>query len=244
MEEKVEQRKQQARPTGGSVLLATLTVALSLRARGVKATAVLTALGLGLPALAEYSAVNLLRGVRHHGQPQVAGVPVSAVLGWFNITCAAHALAERMAHLLTVSPGQQRWLVPLSSAAVATSLDLLLDVYGLDEGLWEWRDGGPYAREVVGPNGKRGIPVSNFVAWVGLTGLVTGLYELVERPERGNGDAWVAGGRASARCAALLLLPKYGLAAGRAVRRRRPVYLVASALAPLAAAWAAWGSDA
>ena len=44
----------------------------------------------------------------------------------------------------------QRWVLPPGTAAVATSLDLILDGVGLDLELWEWSQGGPYAPEVLG----------------------------------------------------------------------------------------------
>src|SRR3712207_8636075 len=33
---------------------------------------------------------------------------------------------------------------------------------GLDVGLWEWSGDGPYASEVEGPNGNRGVPLLNY----------------------------------------------------------------------------------
>jgi uncharacterized membrane protein len=75
-------------------------------------------------------------------------------------------------------------LIPIV-ALTATSLDLLLDPFGLDLGLWEWSAGGPYASEVNGPNGKRGIPVLNFAGWITLTSGVMLAYQL----PRTRGDA-------------------------------------------------------
>jgi hypothetical protein len=72
----------------------------------------------------------------------------------------------------------------ITVALVATSLDLLLDPFGLDLGLWEWSEDGPYAPEVKGPNGKRGIPMLNIAGWITLSTGVTLAYQHLR--SRGN----------------------------------------------------------
>jgi uncharacterized membrane protein len=71
-----------------ALLSAGLTAGQSVRTRGVRRTALCAALGLGLPALAEAYAVTLRRELRHHMQPQLKGVPLNAILGWYTITYA------------------------------------------------------------------------------------------------------------------------------------------------------------
>jgi uncharacterized membrane protein len=102
-------------------------------------------------------------------------------------------------------------VLPLLTAIAATSLDTLLDPMGLDQGLWEWTEGGPYAADIVGPNGVAGIPVGNFVGWLVLTSLVPALYLALTRNER---PAQAAG-----RTAALLLVPNALAALGWAAQR-------------------------
>lgn len=63
-----------------SYVLAGRALTHSLRARGPWCTLIFAALGMGLPALAEYRAINVSRILRHHGQPRVKNVPVSVVL--------------------------------------------------------------------------------------------------------------------------------------------------------------------
>lgn len=63
-----------------SYVLAGRALTHSLRARGPWRTLIFAALGMGLPALAEYRAINVSRILRHHGQPRVKNVPVSVVL--------------------------------------------------------------------------------------------------------------------------------------------------------------------
>ena len=224
-----------------ALLNAGVIASQSVRTRGVRRTALFAALGLGLPALAEAYAVTLRRDLRHHMQPQFKGVPLNAILGWYTITYAVFSLLESIGTRHGLDRPVQRWVLPPSTAAVATNLDLILDCVGLDLGLWEWSRGGPYAPEVVGPNGQHGIPVANFVGWLALTGSVTGCYLLLE-PRLGEGSPWrgTAGRRPATvgRTAALVLLPYYLAGAGWALGRRRPRYLLYSALCPLVLAHA------
>jgi hypothetical protein len=219
-----------------ALLSAGLITGQSVRTRGVRRTALFVGLGLGLPALAEAYAVTLRRDLRHHMQPQLKGVPLNAILGWYTITYAVFSLLEDIGIRHGLARRVPCWALPPSTAAVATSLDLILDCVGLDLGLWEWSQGGPYAPEVVGPNGQHGIPVANFVGWLALTGSVTGCYLLLE-PRLGEGPPprGTAGQRpaTAGRTAALVLLPYYLGGAGWALGRRRPRYLLYSALCPL-----------
>ena len=223
------------------LLSAGLTAGQSVRTRGLRRTALFAVLGLGLPALAEAYAVTLRRELRHHMQPQLKGVPLNAILGWYTITDAVFLLLESIARRHGLDRRVPRWVLPPSTAAVATSLDLIVDCVGLDLGLWEWSQGGPYAPEVVGPNGQHGIPVVNFVGWLALTGSVTGCYLLLE-PCLGEGpppQGTVGQLPATAgRTAALVLLPYYLAGTGWALGRRRPRYLLYSALCPLVLAHA------
>lgn len=205
-----------------------LAVAHSYRARGGRRTAIFSTLGLALPYAAEFVGINIFKALRHHSQPQVANVPLSTILGWHNITYATYAMVESV--LADTPPPDRRWAYPLATAAVATSLDLVLDCYGLDQGLWEWQGDGPYAQEIVGPNGKRGIPLLNYVGWLQLTSTVTALYQQLAVPlDEAPGNA---GSAEAGRNAALLVLPFYLGAAVWAITAGKPQYLLYSALFP------------
>ena len=226
------------RPPGAAALqsyiLAGRAVMHSLRARGPWRTFVFAVLGLGLPALAEYRAINVTRVLRHHGQPRVKEVPVSVVLSWYTMAYATFALMESIWSQAGVARGKRRWLLPASTALVATSLDLALDPFGLEQGLWEWNSDGPYAAEIAGANGKHGVPLANFAGWLGLTGSVTLGYGLLAGNTRDEGTRPGAAGSVKAgRAAARLLLPFYLPAATWALRQRKPRYLLYSALVPL-----------
>jgi uncharacterized membrane protein len=118
-------------------------------------------------------------------------------------------------------------LAPAVSAAT-TSLDLLLDPAGLDLGLWQWSGDGPYAAEVEGPNGKRGVPLLNFAGWIGLTTGVVLAYQRLDPSADTTAatHAGVAGGSQAGHGAALVLLSYYLLAAAWALKRRRHKYLL------------------
>ena len=98
-------------------------------------------------------------------------------------------------------------------------------------GLWGWSEDGPYASEVKGPNGKRGVPLLNFAGWFALTTGVTLAYQrlqitanVAEAP-----DPEDRGGPGAERAAALLLLSYYLPAAVWALKRGRRKYLLYSA---------------
>jgi uncharacterized membrane protein len=217
--------------TAHAFLMTGLSVAHSLRARGLRRTLLFAGLGLGLPILGEYVAINVLKLLRHRTEPEIAGVPLAIALGWYNVGYGTFAMMESILSRPGSRGGKQGRALPPATALAATSLDLLMDPCGLDLGLWEWSGDGRYATEVAGPNGKRGVPLVNFAGWLGLTASVTTAYLRLDPP----GDAGVplrrggAGSPEAGRGAALLLLPYYLPAAAWALRRRRRKYLLYSA---------------
>ena len=206
-----------------------LSVAHSLRVRGLRRTLLLAALGTAVPVSGEYLAVNVLKQLHHHVRPQVEGVPLAIALAWYNIVYGTFAAMEGI--LTATDPGegnQSRTLAPATAAA--TSLDLLLDPAGLDLGLWQWSVAAPYAAEVEGANGKRGVPLLNFAGWIGLaTGVVLAYQRLDPGADvTGAAHAGLPGGAEAGRGAALVLLSYY-LPAAWALKRRRHKYLFYSA---------------
>jgi uncharacterized membrane protein len=220
-----------------------LSVAHSLRARGLRRTLLFAGPGLGLPILGEYLAINVLKLLRHRTEPELAGVPVAVALGWYNVGHGTFAMMESTLSRTGLGGGKPGRALSPATALVATSLDLLMDPCGLDLGLWEWCGDGRYAAEVDGPNGKRGVPLVNFAGWLGLTASVTATYQRLDPP----GDAGVsprrgaAGSPEAGRGAALLLLPYYLPAAAWALRRRRRKYLLYSAAFSAVLLWTALG---
>jgi uncharacterized membrane protein len=190
--------------------MAGLSVARSLRVRGVRRILLFAALGSAVPLSGEHLTVNVLKLLHHHVRPQVEGIALAIALAWYNIVYGTFVVMESI--LEASGPGevnQKRALAPAVSAV--PSLDLLLDPAGIDLGLWQWSGDGPYAAEVEGPNGKRGVPLLNVAGWIGLaTGVVLTYQRL------GPGDdttaathARMAGGSQARHGAALVLLSYY-----------------------------------
>ena len=203
-------------------LFAALNLADSIRTRGLLRAATLFFLSTGLPAFGEALVTGPLGLLRHRTKPRIGGVPVAILLLWYNVICGAHAATERALARSPLVESRQREALTLSTALVATSLDLVTDPFGLDVGLWEWEVDGAYAPEVVGNNGHRGVPVLNYWGWLVV---VMGVLLVYTRlfPE----------GRSGGRLPVLLLLPQYLVSVGWAAKRRRPAYLLYSVLFPL-----------
>jgi uncharacterized membrane protein len=196
---------------------ATLNLTDSARTRGPLRAATLFVLSIGLPAFGEVLVTGPLGLLRHRTKPRIGGVPVAILLLWYNVICGSHAATERALLRLPLDTSRRREALPVSTALVATSLDLLMDPFGLDNGLWEWKVDGAYAPEVVGNNGRRGVPSLNYWGWlVVVLGVMLGYMRLFPEDRPGS------------RLPALLLLPNYLASAAWAAKRRKPVYLVYS----------------
>jgi uncharacterized membrane protein len=211
--------------TTHSLVVAGLSVAHSLRTRGLRRTLLFAAPGSAIPILGELLAVNGLKVLRHHARPQAGGVPLAVALGWYNVGYGTFAVVESIMDAVDLHDGAKSWAPAPATALAATSLDLLLDPFGLDLGLWEWSGDGPYAAEVKGPNDRRGVPLLNYAGWIGLITIITLAYR---RLGSGRSAAGAPGSEAG-RGAALLLLSYYLPAAAWALKRRRPKYLIYSA---------------
>ena len=212
--------------TAHSSIVAALNVIHSIRTRGLRRALLFAALGSGIPILGELLAIHALKVIRHYVQPQFSGVPLAIALGWYNVGYGTLAMVNG-AFNDGDKPRATKSLAP-TVALAATSFDLLLDPIGLDLGLWEWSEGGPYAPEIKGPNGKRGIPLLNFAGWIALTSGVTLAYQYVWTRDTttdapGSQDG---GGSDAERAAALLLLLYYLPAAVWALKRDRRKYLL------------------
>ncbi len=218
--------------TAHSLIVATSSIVHSLRTRGLRSTLLFAAFGNAIPILGELVAVNVLKVLRHHARPQVGGVPLAIILGWYNVGYGTLAVIESITRATDPHEGHRRSRAPASAVALAaTSFDLLLDPFGLDLGLWEWSNDSPYASEVEGPNKKRGVPLLNFAGWIALTTSVTLAYQRLEigRSAAEAPDPSKAGYPGTGRGGALLLLSYYLPAAAWALKQRRPRYLIYSA---------------
>jgi uncharacterized membrane protein len=210
-----------------ALIVAGLSFTHSLRVRGLRRTLLFAVLGNAIPVLGELLAVNVLKLLRHHLRPQVGGVPLAVALGWYNVVYGTFAMMESILDVSGLHEVERSRALAPTAALAATSLDLLLDPAGLDLGLWQWSVDGPYAAEVEGPSGKRGVPLLNFAGWLGMTTGITLAYQRLG-PVFAAGSGGV-GGPQTGRSAALLLLSYYLPAAAWAAKERRPEYLLYSA---------------
>lgn len=195
----------------------------SIRRRGVSRALVLFALATGLPAVGELLATGPLGLLRHRTRPRPAGVPVAILLGWYCAIAGSLAVAERALDRVSLDDAGRRKVLPPAAALVGTSLDLALDPVGLDAGLWEWNVDGVYAADVEGPNGRRGVPLVNYLGWIALVWIVVYLEGRVFGREAC---------RNSGRLPVLVLLPYYLAAVAWTARRRRFRRLLYSAAFP------------
>ena len=103
--------------TTHSILVAGLSLAHSLRTRGLRRTLLFAAVGSGIPILGELLAVNVLKVLRHHARPQAAGVPLAIALGWYNVGYGTFAVMEsilsrsspRLASTSSSTPAASSW---------------------------------------------------------------------------------------------------------------------------------------
>jgi uncharacterized membrane protein len=225
--------------TAHALVVAGLNVAHSLRTRGLRRTLLFATLGIAIPVLGEHLAVNVLKVLRHHVRPQLGGVPLAIALAWYNVSYGTFAVMESVLETTDTHEGKRSQALAPAVSLAATSLDLLLDPAGLDLNSWQWSDDSPYAAEVEGPNGKRGVPLLNFVGWIGLTSSVALAYQCLNPSAVGPSRSGAASSPEAGRRAALVLLSYYLPAAAWATKRRRRKYLLYTA--PFSVAlWAAF----
>ncbi len=198
-----------------------LNLISSIRHGGTGRALVLLGLGIGLPAAGELLATGPLKLLRHRTRPRLLGIPIAILLGWYCAVAGSLAVAERVLGRVPLGRDGRRKALPAAAALVGTSLDLVLDPAGLDAGLWEWNLDGFYAPEIEGPNGRRGVPLVNYLGWLGLIWAVAHLC---------GRDA----SKRSGRTPILVLLPYYLAAAAWAVRARKVRYVIYSLPFPVA----------
>jgi len=115
--------------------------------------AVVALFGGGAVLAFALEAVGIVAGLfRHEMRPQVLGVPLVVVGAW----PATVYLAYRVA-LLGLSPG-----VPAAAgaAAIATAIDLPLEVRAVEAGVWS------YPEHPLSAVRIRGVPLWNAVGWL------------------------------------------------------------------------------
>lgn len=200
-------------------LSATLNLADSIRTRGALRATTFFVLATGTAAFGEILITGPFGLLRHRTKPRLKGMPISILLLWYNVICGSHAATERILAGLPLDKRQRREALPLGTALVATSLDLIMDPFGLGEGLWEWKVNGAYASQVVGNNGLSGVPTLNYLGWlIVVMGVLLGYVRVF--PE---------GESPGSRLPVLLLAPIYLASAVWAAKKQKPAFLLYSA---------------
>jgi Carotenoid biosynthesis protein len=194
-------------------------------------------IGAGLPALAEVWITSLDKIVGHRMKPRVLGVPLAIPLLWFNVIFSSAAATEPALAKLRLDERKKQDLFAPTTALVATSLDLIMDCFGLDQGLWEWNLDGPYAAEIEGANGRNGIPLLNFFGWIFLVATIVLLCQSLTRTEDDQQPRRQSGFE---RLPVLMLVPYYLVSAIWAIKKRRPRYLLYSMVLPASLVAALW----
>lgn len=191
-----------------------------------------SAAGIGLPALAEVWITSLDKLLRHRMEPQILGVPLAIPLLWFNVIFSSLTVTEAALSRLRLDEEDKRVLLAPATALTATSLDLVMDCFGLDRGLWEWNIDGPCATEIEGANGRRGIPLLNFFGWVFLVGAIVLIHQSFTRRVDAE-ENQEPGRRTSAeRLSLVALIPYYLVSVIWAIRKRELRYVLYSAIFP------------
>lgn len=199
-------------------LSTTLNLADSIRTRGPLRAAAFFILATGTAAFGEILITGPFGLLRHRTRPRLKGVPISILLLWYNVICGSRAATERILARLPLDERQRREALPPGTALVATSLDLVMDPFGLGEGLWEWKVDGAYASQIVGNNGRSGVPALNYLGWlVVVMGVLLGYVRAFPEDESSG-----------SRLPILLLVPVYLASAVWAVKKRKPSFLLYS----------------
>jgi len=94
-------------------------------------------------------------------QPQILGVPVEVPLGWLMMMPPSWAVAQSIADRVN-PPWRFPIFITLSALAIMV-WDLLMDPMMVDWGMWAWQN----------PGGYFGIPWSNYLGWLLISGLIT-----------------------------------------------------------------------
>jgi uncharacterized membrane protein len=152
----------------------------SLLTKGWKCSLVLFSGSFVLAFTAEALGVNfgLIFGRYYYTNflgPGLFGVPFLAALAWEPILYAAFSLTEillpakLLAGRLSTSLG-----AAVAGALATTAWDLMIDPIAVHQGWWVWLDGGPYVTDI-----ENGVPISNFIGWLGVSFIIMLLYQLV-----------------------------------------------------------------
>lgn len=109
--------------------------------------------------------------------PKLAGVPLVVPLAWVMMAWPAWVVGTALAARAPVR--RRRAFSWLTGAWALASWDVFLDPQMVNAGHWSWRTGSGIATAVPGiPD----IPVSNYLGWLAVSLVLTGLFALIRLP--------------------------------------------------------------
>lgn len=157
--------------------------------KGWRRSLLMFGLSFGVAFTAEALGVNfgLIFGRYYytgHLGPRLFGVPFLAALAWEPIVYAAFCIADVVGGAHNVgayncTPLRSYVLPSVVGALATTAWDMMIDPIAVNGGWWVWTDGGSYTPYIRG-----GVPVSNFLGWLGVAFVINLLYRLIARKPR------------------------------------------------------------
>jgi putative membrane protein len=111
---------------------------------------------------------------------QLFGVPFLAALAWEPIVYASFSITDILTPLLV--DHADSWLKRFPSyvwmavigALATTAWDMMIDPIAVSQGWWVWEHGGNYL-----PYLANGVPVQNFLGWLGVAFVINMIFRLV-----------------------------------------------------------------
>jgi uncharacterized membrane protein len=157
----------------------------ALLTKGWKRSLLMFTLSFVVAFTAEALGVNygLIFGHYHYSAtlgPGLVGVPFLAALTWEPVLYAAFSITDVLVPSLVVKGGSwlKRFSAYLGMAVIAalatTAWDMMIDPIAVSQGWWVWEGGGSYVPYIVS-----GVPLTNFMGWLGVSFIITLFYRLV-----------------------------------------------------------------
>lgn len=170
---------------GFIALLMVFVVWHSIETKGIRKSLVMLGGSFVIAFIAEALGVNfgLIFGNYHYTAKlgvQAFGVPFLAALAWEPILYAAYTLTTSLASFEPLPAWKNRmpaylWLAG-AGALATTAWDMMIDPIAVSQGWWVWENGGDYLPYVA-----NGVPISNFMGWLGVSFVIQLCYRLMVR---------------------------------------------------------------
>jgi uncharacterized membrane protein len=111
---------------------------------------------------------------------QLFGVPFLAAMAWEPIVYASFSITDILAPLLV--DHTDSWMkrfpayvwMSVIGALATTAWDMMIDPIAISQGWWVWAHGGNYM-----PYLANGVPIQNFLGWLGVAFVINLIYRLV-----------------------------------------------------------------